>query len=385
MGSKKIAPPRLLWMGLICCLPWIVSAQENATETTFVNSTEEKVEVDESHPSNPAEPADVSALPAIVSDPEISPGETIASESHSTVGMVPQSCGKVMLEFLFWEGIEDDLRYGIKNWTSLYPSSPVINQKLAYDPGVRASVFVPICYDEWEIGATYTHFYTSPPVTRVDDPAGNLFGSLNFTDYGTSFLQPANYIKGKWTLKMNILDLELRRSFVIGQSLMLQPSMGGKACFVRQRVDVHYNYVTPSATTGNRVRGLSSVWAVGPEAGLDMRILLPKQISLSIKGSMAAMLGIFDGNTTYSEYYAVDYESALTEKKTRLFEVGQLSCGLSTWWSAKGDSFLELTLGWEAQVWWRQMRINWWSTMTMNNQGADLVLQGPFLRGSLNF
>jgi hypothetical protein len=365
-------------------------------------------------PAKPAEPAPVIAaeptketVPAVqAAAPEKAPplcrkpnpAEPAAHRplTTSTVGMAPLSHGNMVLELIYWEAIEDSLRFAMKNCPAASvgataavtdsPLCPAVNQRLGYDPGARASVFVPILYDEWELGATYTYFYTTPPVSRVNDPRGYLYANLESSALGNfSAAQSLTSAKSKWNLKMNVVDLELRRPFVIGQALMLEPIMGAKASFVRQKYDVHYGFFTPGTGQANRVIGTSSVWALGPEFGAEMRFLIPKQVSFSVKGMFAAMMGIFSGNTLYTEYYETDEEMSLTEKKTRLFEVGQLQCGFSKWWAIKNESSLELTLGWEAQIWWRQMRMNWMSTATLPPQGADLTIQGPFFRGSWNF
>ena len=330
---------------------------------------------------------------------------------NASIGMAPLSHGNLDLELLYWEGIEDSLRYAVKNWPQNWPlfavsvvnvNSPSVNQKLSYDPGARAAIIVPILYDEWELGAIYTYFYTTPHVTNAYDPSGSMWPNLNnaFFPNPNPPVAESGYsieaVKGKWNLKMNVFDLEFRRPFVIGKALMLQPIMGAKACFIRQKVDVHYTYIIPTAGTNNRAIGRSSVWGAGPELGLEMRFLIPKQVSISIRGAFATMLGLFSNKTLYTEYmtyenvipytpFSCNEEVVLMEKKTRLFEMGQLQCGLSKWWSIKNDSSLELTLGWEAQIWWRQMRMNWLSTTAYPPEGADLTLQGPFFKGSWNF
>jgi hypothetical protein len=307
----------------------------------------------------------------------------------------PMPHGNFSTDLLNWEGIEESMRYAMKNWSAEYPSSPAVNQKLGYDLGVRVSFAAPIDYDRWEAALVYTCFYNTPPATHVKDPTGNLFGNLNFPIISGNSLQTLYAAKGKWHLKMNVLDLELRRPIMIGESLLLQPSMCGKACFIHQRVNVRYSYVnhtdgscpmdTSDSTNANRIRAVSSVWGVGPELGLEMRFLIPKQFSLFLKGAFAAMYGIFDGHTLYSEYNGFDFESDLSEKKTALFEFGQLQCGLSKWWKIKDDHSMELTVGWETQIWWGQQRMNWWSTTTLPPQGATLSVKGPFFRGSWNF
>ncbi len=471
---QKVQPSsRLLWVGLICSLPWFVGAQENISEPPSV-STEQKISTDENRQTNPSETVDAAANASVATpqseqilavdpapvvksseptSPAVEPAPVVKASTHtyssdqcaspcapepvktqtcapasapapkvmpakqvkqekapplcrpyysdapaplrsigiSTTGLSPLSNGKVSLEMLYWEGVEESLRYAMKNLTAATPSSPFVNQNWGYDPGARASIFIPLFYDEWDAGLTYTYFYSTPPATHVKDPEGDLLASLNFSSISSSPWQAATAAKGKWNLKMNVVDFEMTRPFVIGQALLLQPSMGGKACFIRQKVDVHYTYTlkerasaVPQSNAG-RIRAHSSVWGVGPEIGCEMRFLIPKHISLSIKGAFSAMLGNFSGVTSYSDYANPDWEGLLVEKKTALFEVGQMQVGLSKWWRIKDASSLELTLGWESQIWWGQMRMNWWSTAVLPPEGSTLTVKGPFFRGAFNF
>jgi hypothetical protein len=446
---QKVEPfSRLFWVGLICCFPAMIGAQEinrervsantnqngfaqeiklqsneaaEAVDSTPVAAQGSVAESDDSAASLAAQPAPLSkptaskpapAAPKATTDHKVKSKEApplcrpfysegaapLRPIATSTVGVAPLHNGNFVVEFLYWEGVEESLRYAMKNWTAVTPSSPIVNQKLHYSPGARASIYAPLCFDEWEVGLVYTYFYSTPPTTHVEDPEGDLLASLNFALISSAVEQPAYSATGRWNLKMNVLDLELVRPFVISQSLMLQPLMGGKACFVRQKIDVHYDYLydhpnyfnqgyepETDASNARHIRAHSSVWAVGPEFGCEMRFLIPKHISLSIKGAFSALLGNFSGSTSYSDYKGLTTEALITENKTAMFEVGQLQCALSKWWRIKSESSLELTLGWESQIWWGQMRMNWWSTIVLPPQGSTLTVKGPFFKAACSF
>ena len=320
----------------------------------------------------------------------------------STIGMAPLSHGNLELDWLYWQASADSLRFAMTNNSTNLPSaddltpenvpSMMVDQKFGYNPGLRASVVVPILYDEWEIGAVYTRFYSSSPSKHVSDPDGDIFTILDNTTWNANTSLTEGYsAKAKWSLKINAFDFEFRRPFVLGKSLMLQPVMGAKACFVRNLWDVYYvstdlggqvNSVNPPQVVTFR----SSLWCVGPKFGAAMRFLIPKQISLSIATDFALMVGNFKGATKYSQLIGLpDTVSTFKSRKTRLHEVQRIECAISKWWSIKNDSSLELTAGYEVQYWWRQMRTTSYASVANPPGGSDLSLQGPFLRGSWNF
>jgi hypothetical protein len=46
---------------------------------------------------------------------------------------------------------------------------------------------------------------------------------------------------------------------------------------------------------------------------------------------------------------------------------------------------MELFLGWEAQIWWDQMMMNWFSNVVSTQDGANLTLTGGVLRNQITF
>jgi hypothetical protein len=442
--QKAQPPSRFFWVGLIFCLPWIVGAQEKPSEPAAASPTEQKVAIDQPKPAAPLEsvapaaeslanivqepvktsepaptpPAIVAepapALPVIVAEPPQKAPETTVKANHiekappvcrmpnpaeppsyrstaiSTIGMAPLSHGNLELDFLYWKATADTLRFAMTNNTATSPTSFMIEQKFGYNPGVRAALVVPILYDEWEMATTYTRFYSTSPAKHISDPEGDLFPTLDYVGWVTSPTSTGAFAaKAKWTLKINAIDFEFRRPFVLGKSLMLQPLMGVKAASVQQLWHVFYT-PTPAAIVSNQpsrnITMRSNVWAVGPKFGVAMRFLIPKQISLSIASDVSLMVGYMSGRSKYAEQAGLPFNLTIFKnKKTRVYEMQRIECAFSKWWSIKNDSSLELTAGWEVQYWWHQLRTNWYSTITNPNGGADLTLQGPFMRGSWNF
>ncbi len=321
------------------------------------------------------------------------------------------------IDILYFKPIQDTLKYGEKNTFTMGPIDPSfatyanpifssppgesVNQLFDYKLGVRANLQIPLNYDEWEFDLTYTYFHPLMPPSIAIDAAQFLFTTLSNSYYplaNNSLNNQCGYINGVWRLKMDVGELELKRPFLVGKSLVIQPLLGIKTSLVRQHVQVKYQdyYLGivgatgfPPVTSPQKVIGKSKVWGVGPELGAEMKFLIPRHFSFFLRGAFSCMLGRFNTTTKYTDFVtAVGGATGATiirEKLTRLFSVAQLQGSVSKWWMLGKCSSLELMVGWETQVWWRQNRMNWFSTVALPPDGSDLTLQGPFGRVNITF
>jgi hypothetical protein len=74
----------------------------------------------------------------------------------------------------------------------------------------------------------------------------------------------------------------------------------------------------------------------------------------------------------------------IKDSERRVFTVEQLQAGLMKKWIYPKWGF-GVALGWEFQVWTRQMRLNWFNSFSTPPNGSDLSLYGPFLNLFLDF
>ena len=334
----------------------------------------------------------------------------IASQKSEPNGCVkcantiaPLEYFRFYVDWLYFMPIQDTLKYAQTNTFGMGPpySGPghSLYQAFEYDSGVRLGFATPVHYDGWEAEVIYTFFHpTVHPVSKTDP------GQFIFTTLANSFFPLENndlnnqcgYAKGQWQLKMDVLDLEYKKLFHVGKSLTIEPLFGVKSSLIRQHIKVEYKDML-LALIGDpyeiecpqKVISKSKVWGVGPDLGFEMRFLTPKKFSILLKGTFACMLGQFDTTTKYTDLLTVSGpvigSNIIQEKITRLFSVAQVQGSVSKWWPIGDFASLEVLLGWETQVWWRQNRMNWYPSLALPPDGSDLTLQGPFGRISFSY
>ena len=293
------------------------------------------------------------------------------------------------IDYLYFRAIEDTLKYGETNFSLVPPPSHNIEQDFSYNPGIRATISIPT-YDHWLLSGSYTHFRVYPSKVIINDSTGNIFANLVVPTYFSPVNQQVSRLCGEWELKMQIFDVLFKKGLMIGKSLLIEPFFGVQGCTVKQTVDVNYIFFNPrtSLKPPQKVKGVSRVSGVGPELGAEFRLVFPCQMSLFARGGISCLLGSFKMHTDYGNLLGCSLSStqiSLKDHKLRLFSSMQLQIAFSKYWRSSLNFELELTMGWETQVWWRQMRMNWFSTLAFPPDGSDLTLHGPFIRLSLGF
>lgn len=326
----------------------------------------------------------------------------------------PQKTVGFSADVLYFQPVQDNLKYGETNTVSLSPPGQSVDQSFMYKLGFRGAMHIPLYYDEWGLDLSYTYFYpTMPTIHKVD---GNQFLFMTLTQ--TYFVQVNNVtniqcgeITGNWALKMDVLNVELKRNCWLGKTLFIEPLLGVQASRVRQRLVVNYGnlFINNGANGPNgpilnaqKIVSASEVWGVGPEVGANIRFLLPQGFNLFFRAAFSSMFGQFKTTTKYSEFLAtsggptamppgplvtvpVSNISTLKETIARSFSMMQVQASFAKLWKFGKTGSVELVLGWETQFWWSQNRMNWFSTVALPSEGSDLSLQGPFGRLDVQF
>lgn len=311
----------------------------------------------------------------------------------------------VHLDALYFKPIQDNLTYAETNSTSFSPPGHSVDPNFSYKLGVRLGIDIPIRYDGWEIDAAYMYFHPSMPPAHIVDPNQFLFMTLT-QPYLPLANNPVNIqcgeVKGSWDLKMDVLEILLKKTCQISRTFFISPIMGIEASSITQRITVNYGniYINNGATNPafgplinpQKVIGASQTWGIGPELGTELRFVMPKEVNLFFRGSISCMFGRINTTTKYTDFLASTAfagpiitvpqsgSSIVKDSVALSFSMMQLQASLSKVFTIGKHSSLELLVGWETQFWWNQNRIEWYSSLTLPSGGADLSLQGPFGR-----
>lgn len=296
------------------------------------------------------------------------------------------------LDVLYFKAIEDSLKYGENDSNfSNYPisdNSKTIQQKFKYSPGIRVSLNLP-AYDCWMLGFSYTHFSAIPQTTHAQNNDGALFGSLIAPVYYAPVNENVSNLSGKWTLRLESFDALLKKKIILDNSFLASIFMGLQGCSIHQKVNVNYTFFNPrpSLASPQSVRGYSSLFGIGPKMGAELKLIFPYAFSFFAKGSFSCILGAFKTTTKYSRPIISNaYDNiSLKDNPMRICTVSELQMAFSKWWTTSNCIDIEFTIGWETQVWSRQMRMNWFNTLSSPPDGSDLTLHGPFANLSIWF
>jgi hypothetical protein len=222
----------------------------------------------------------------------------------------------------------------------------------------------------------------------LTSPDYGLLANLATPVLGSAGNSLTNYVKGSWNLRMNVLDLDLKRTFCLTPYLWMTSAASIRGCSISQRVSAHYgDYIIFSKTdnTPKRVVGQSSFYGIGPEISVCMEYRLPQAFSLFLSAEVAGLYGQFTLKTNYTDLINAPINSkiSLNDQIHKVLPCGTLRAGIGKKWLGKGS--VELFLGWEAQIWWDQMMMNWFSNVVSTQEGANLTLTGGILKNQITF
>jgi hypothetical protein len=188
--------------------------------------------------------------------------------------------------FIYWNPKQENMELGIVS----QPDAPiyivdghVTNLEAEYSPGFQIGMGLNLNRDNWDTYLRYTWLRSHDSATTNLDPTKNAqlspFWQIPLTQGGSN---PAYYFgHEKWKLHMDLLDLELGRTYYVGKHLVLRPFFGARGAWIRQRIDVDYLNAASGLNPANvYIRQLFNSWGVGPRTGFSSRWLIGKNFRL---------------------------------------------------------------------------------------------------------
>jgi hypothetical protein len=314
-------------------------------------------------------------------------------------------------EWLFWKAEEESLDYGIQspNFTNAGPfalssSTQGIRGKISninpeYQSGFRVGVVGILPHDKWDISLFWTSY-----VNRAHDSISPKLPKVVFPVYLNANTIPiALSAKAHWKLDFNVFDLELGRSFFVGNHLSVRPFLAFQAAWIEQHLNIHYDDLTltygmfnsPSSTTTPKITSLnhSEFSGYGLRAGLNTK--WPLAWGLSLLGNLSYSLLCSDFDLHQNEKNADgSYRTKLKDDLDLTSQVFQLFGGIS--WERQFENsryYLNLHAGWEQQVWFDQNQFNLFLNQPLSrsnvgdtiNQQGNLTLSGLTLGATFGF
>ena len=206
-------------------------------------------------------------------------------------------------ELLYWNAHEDGLEYAISNTeapnlstnqvstfnSSSYYNGDLLNPERKWDYGFRFGLGYVLNHDGWDIDAMWTHFRRNASDDVVAD--ANTTTSRIYTLWSAvvpalgDFMQAtpsvpllpiAAEVQTSWRLHLDLIDLELGRSFYTSKYLTLRPHIGLRGASIRQNYDITYLGGSFREGTASAPLNLTddvvmkdNFWGIGVRGGLN--------------------------------------------------------------------------------------------------------------------
>lgn len=258
-----------------------------------------------------------------------------------------------------------------------------------WDPGVRLGVGRNSNYDNWDTVLYYTWFQTKG-ITQESVTSGGIYSpylgnffvnNTNGANFGPNYLNASI----NWKLFYNTVDFELGRKFHINSSLNLRPYLGLKLAIINQRINTNWRNPTVATTFTSAVENFKNdFYGLGPVLGLasSWKLYNTQQSSFKIIGNIAGAL--LAGHWTLTDQYENSTPTSVTVQNDTVKSAATMARALIglEWNSKLSRSDLSLRLGYEAQVWFDQLKFY---TLDMGRLDDLMSLQGAVLELSINF
>lgn len=214
-------------------------------------------------------------------------------------------------DFLWWRACEDDLALGTEQVFSRFPDGSTFQESrlkspdFKYDPGFRIGLNTICPYDCWDVALNWTHFHTKANVhgeSTFSAVTGNQFEEVLFVSEWERLADAVpDFSKGRWTLNLDLLDLEFGRKYYVASCFILRPHLGLRGARVDQSFRVHSeaNRLEPYAEGGpayftSNTKAKNNFLAIGPRVGVDLELRLPCCITLFGQAAASLVFGRFE-------------------------------------------------------------------------------------------
>jgi hypothetical protein len=301
--------------------------------------------------------------------------------------VAPSSCMKVALsaDFIWWKTTISGLEYaasGVTNGAISVGSTTSVEKGhlkspgFDYQPGFKVGLGFLMGHDGWDLNAEYTWLNPNTQTNSVDlDSAMGLASSFDIVlPSGTGAAFALSEASTSLTNHYNVLDVMLGRDFFVSKFLSLNPQIGGKFAWTKNKYSINYDYLTGESFGDSSLDLKQSLFGTGIRAGLGSTWNFSKHWSLY--GDLA-FSGLWSFIKTSETQVTDDITTVnTTQHIQQLVNVVEWGIGFDyTTWIYDNDCQFTLRAGWEQQAWIHAANFidtNYVSTSDMNIQGLTV-------------
>ena len=202
--------------------------------------------------------------------------------------------------FLYWQPMQENMKLGIVSNDS--DSLDLVNSydldlDPTYKPGFKVGAGMSFDSGSWESSVAYTWFRSKETLQKTLDATNT---DINILPAWTipSFLSP-NYHSAteKWTVRMQLIDLDFSKNFCSQSMLSFQPFVGVRCALIKQNLEADYinenaSYLLTWPST--HITQSTNSWGVGPRAGIGSTWSLGKGFRIFGDGGFDLLFTQYD-------------------------------------------------------------------------------------------
>jgi len=282
-------------------------------------------------------------------------------------------------DYLFMHVNQSGTAYAVKVEDTVSNKGKVKNLDFGWDSGFRVGLGYRMPHDKWELAVNWTRFYTDAH-DRV-----NSDGQVIFPEWAIQTPAGVSSIDAKWKMRLNIVDGDISRYFMVTPKLAFKPRFGIRGAWLTQKYELDQD-----GTVSNNSEMKNDFSGVGLRAGLETEWDIDRNWSIYGDAAYSLIYGNFelrqeiDNATPGNNLNIRDHFQDL---------VGMAELGVGIRWDytfSNDWTALRIQAGWEFNAYFNQNRFehfnsNESSRLSFIANNNDLTLQGLVVSGRIDF
>jgi hypothetical protein len=292
----------------------------------------------------------------------------------------------ITTDFIYFQARENGLSFAVinKGNADTLAHAKSKNPDFSWDPGFKFSFVYFFHHDEWSLNLNFLHYHA-----RITDMYPRKADTFPFPTWqhlasGPGFVED---IRNRWRLHLGLLDLLLKRSLCVSDSLTLSPFAGLRYAEIRQKTRIDYFGGTLFPDGQDDIDMKNKFWGLGPMAGLAGFWKFFSDFGFYFNAATSFPYGFF--------YVHQDERSTLVEDEIRFFRTFHMLRIISVMGEGLryNHCFTGLNLdchaGYDLFFLWGQNQLvrflNQSATGTFTGNPGDLMLHGLSVGFSFGF
>ena len=252
-------------------------------------------------------------------------------------------------DFLLWMPRQDGLEFAMSGIGANTGSGNVHSIDFSAEFGFKVGLGYDLPYDGWDIFGQFTWIHGDGSETASGSNTTTLYRQVNNT---------VSSAKADWTIKYNVIDLELAHNFFVSKYLKIRPFAGFKGTWQSQDYNINFTDTTISMVD-SKTRIDQGFWGFGPRGGINTAWHFINNFSLIGDVAISALWSGYDVERHDTDTFLGLSSNAIDTHNNyhTVSPVLELLIGLRyESWFYGNEYHIAIDAGWEEQIWWGHNR-----------------------------